>query len=158
MSLANYQVYVKYWFLLFLVDQYFILDMLAPSLLRSTSIAETSSLLLTDPPLCSALVLSPRGATHSYFSLNIRRQVHKFDSKAYIEFMPPLCRLPLCLLCQLTSKLIPSQAWRLVLTVFWTLSTPHQGFTYIHLLNMYLIVLGLPFPYRSRQLLLTNAA
>jgi hypothetical protein len=36
------------------------------------------------------------------------RQVLMFRVKACIEFMPPLCRLPLSLLCQFTSKLIPS--------------------------------------------------
>ena len=75
--------------------------------LRSISITETSTLLRANPSLCSASVLSPRGISTCASPLASERQVLMFHIKACFEFMPPTCRLPLCLLFQFTSKLIP---------------------------------------------------
>ena len=64
--------------------------------LRSTSITEASSLLLSDPPLCSVLVLKPLWVLITWVSpLTPERQVLMFRIKACFMFMPPKHRLPL---------------------------------------------------------------
>jgi len=127
--------------------------------LRSISITETSSLLRAYPSLCSASVLSPRGVSTCASPLTSERQVLKFRIKAYIEFMPPPCRPPLCLLYQFTSKLIPNLrsefGFDSIAFHFDTLSGVHLRSSPQYSPDP---VSRNLFPNRSRQTLLMNAA
>ena len=126
--------------------------------LRSSPITGPSTLILDDPPLCSASVLSPSWAFHLSFSLNIRTTgshvPHKSLNQVHAAFMPSTAqavnRFPL----DLSRSSASLQFWCFV-TYF---DTSSDGSLALVSLTLTCHDHAMTFPQRSPQGLFTLAA